>query len=141
MPHPKFATRPHDYGLKRFSFEYWVGSHPRLKPCNVFPDCVYTYGFWGIGNGNDSKSNSDSDSNWMSKLQQVPWISLDGFWHWSFTEWMCSMFHLSQYKFLYGMYPDTDSYIWIYYDTPLKVSFKNLYQSFFDWGCVVSRAD
>jgi hypothetical protein len=51
------------------------------------------------------------------------------------------MFHLSQYKFLYGMYPDTDSYIWIYYDTPLKVSFKNLYQSFFDWGCVVSRAD
>ena len=138
MPHPKFATRPHDYGLKRFSFEYWVGSHPRLKPCDVFPDRAYKYGFLGLGDGNanDNDSNSGSVSNWMPKLQQVPWISLDGFWHWSFTEWMCGRGRLSQYKFLYGMYPDTDSFIWIYYSKPLKVSFKNLY-SLFDRGCPV----
>mmetsp|Transcript_10499 Transcript_10499/g.11244 ORF Transcript_10499/g.11244 Transcript_10499/m.11244 type:complete len:445 (+) Transcript_10499:36-1370(+) len=158
MPHPKFADRPHDYGLKRFSFEHWIGSHPRLKPCDVFPHFSYKYGFLGIetltstentnsrswsdhgsykkGNNDGNNVNPTTYNDWKPELRQVPWISLDGFWHWSFTEWMCGRGRLSQYKFLYDMYPDADSFIWTYYKKPLKISFQNFY-SLFNRGCPV----
>ena len=48
MPHRNYVDRPYDYGLKRFSFEHWVGSHPKLKPCDVYPDSTYAYGFYNL---------------------------------------------------------------------------------------------
>jgi len=162
MPRPNFSERPYDYALKRFSFEHWVGSHPKLKPCDVFPDPAYKYGFLGLdtttttttmttprvsttadnnggyaGDGDAASTTSTrGDINWEPILRQVPWIPLDGFWHWSFTEWFCGRGRLAQYKFLYGMYPDADSFLWSYYDKPIKLPFKNLY-SLFDRGCPV----
>ncbi len=39
-----------NYGLRRYSSEYWVGSHPTLRPCDVFPDAEYLF-YWFYRNG------------------------------------------------------------------------------------------
>lgn len=157
MPHRNYVDRPYDYGLKRFSFEHWVGSHPKLKPCDVYPDSTYAYGFYNLdttattspvwekspamavdsdggGTSTGSTSSTSSDSGWKPILRRVPWIPLERFWHWSFNEWFCGRGRLAQYKFLYGVYPDPESFFWSYYETPVKAPFKNLY-SLMDRGC------
>jgi hypothetical protein len=157
MPRRKYFDRPSDYGLKRFSFEYWVGSHPKLKPCDVYPDSAYAYGFLNldttattipprvavrdssvdsIDSTSSSTSNTSSESGWKPILRRVPWIPLEIFWHWSFNEWFCGRGRLAQYKFLYGVYPDADSFLWSYYENPIKVPFKNFY-SLMDRGCPI----
>ena len=131
-PGRKYLERPYDYGLNRFSFEYWVGSHPALKPCDVYPNSEYAYGFANLDAS--EAAISAKESGWKPILRKVPWIPLERFWHWSFNEWFCGRGRLAQYKFLYGEYPDADSFFWPYYDKPVKKPFKNFY-SFLDRGC------
>jgi len=157
MPHRTYFERPWDYGLERFSFEHWVGSHPKLKPCDVYPDSAYAYGFLNLNitatsipprvvicdSGGDcidstssTASNTSSESGWKPILRRVPWIPLENFWNPSFNEWFCGRGRLAQYKFLYGMYPNADSFFWSYYEKPIKAPFKNFY-SLFDRGCPI----
>jgi len=117
MPNKKYyLDRPYDYGTKRYAFEYWVGSQPQLKPCDVYAEAEYTYGSLF----RNRTSISVMDRNWKPVLQKVPWLPIDWSWHWTFNEWHCGSGRLSQYKFLYGAYPDQDSYVWKLYEKPLK---------------------
>mmetsp|Transcript_11124 Transcript_11124/g.23028 ORF Transcript_11124/g.23028 Transcript_11124/m.23028 type:complete len:423 (-) Transcript_11124:111-1379(-) len=132
MPNQKYIVdRPHDYGTKRFAFEYWVGSHPQLKPCDVYPIQGYSYGYF-FRNGT---SIAVMGEDWEPLLQKAPWIPLVFFWDWSFCEWFCGRGRLSQYKFLYHEYPGEDSFVWKYYEKPLKTHIKHLFYSLFDKGC------
>lgn len=32
-------------GLDRYAYEHWIGSHPGVKPCDIYPDDSYAYGY------------------------------------------------------------------------------------------------
>ena len=123
------------YGLGRHSSEYWVGSHPTLKPCDVFPDPEYLVA-WHYRNGTVITNQTNTDG-WEPVRQKVPWmplqpevflqlqLPLDRFW----TEWFCGYGRLAQYKFLYGAYPDADSFIWKYYEKEYERCLKPIKKS------------
>jgi len=149
LPSTTYYERPHEYGIDRYSFEYWVGSHPKMKPCDVFSDSNYLYGFAYLPEIDATetsvappsrsvrRSSTFTRSNpWIPTLQRVPWMPVEKFWNWSFNEWFCGRGRLAQYKFLYDMYPDADSFVWSYYGKPFKKPFKNFY-SLLDRGCPV----
>lgn len=33
------------YGIDRFAYEHWIGSHPGVKPCDIYPDDSYKFGY------------------------------------------------------------------------------------------------
>jgi len=119
------------FGLGRFSSEYWVGSHPTLRPCDVFPDAEYSFShFYRNGTTIANLKNGG----WEPVRQKVPWIpfqpdqpmlGIGRIW----TEWFCGHGRLAQYKFLYGAYPDADSFIWKYYEKEYKLCPKPIKKS------------
>ena len=149
-----FAPRiPSDYGIGRYAYEHWIGSHPYLRPCDVYPNPQYTYGFLGLDltlADDDPDTITTTTTTWEPTLQRIPWenglLPLEKFWHYGFNDWFCGRAKLAQYNYLYGntststsstststtgsikypysIIPDPDSFIWKYYAKPLVLPFK-----------------
>jgi hypothetical protein len=103
-------------GLKRFSHEHWLGSHPSLQPCDVYPNPNYQNGYTNLPHPVYDK--------WKPRLQAAPWRSPQvGSTTTSFAkgDWFCGRARLVEFAFLYdNMRPPPDSFVWEYYGNATK---------------------
>ena len=105
-------------GRDRFSSEHWVGSHPRVQPCDIYRDENYTFGYLAL---------PDPSTPWMAKFMTAPRFGIDTFRENYLAlnpkhresiigEWFCGQARLWEYAFLYnGLQPDRDHFVWNYY--------------------------
>ena len=47
----KYAWNNSDKGYGRFFYEHWIHMHPTVRPCDVYPDAAFTYGYDNIPEG------------------------------------------------------------------------------------------
>jgi hypothetical protein len=101
-------------GTERYAMEHWLGSHPSILPCDVYPG-VYD---WAYGNLPDSKTP------WVPDLKTAPrfplnktTVSLPFLRTLKDPAWFCGPAKLLEYGFLYNdELPPPQSYIWTLYD-------------------------
>lgn len=93
-------------GSRRFAAEHWIHSHPSVKPCDLYTNTDFQWGY--------SELTSDSGTNHGDfVLQAAPRVS------WKATKVGCmNIFgmhlrhRLAEYKFLYGLLPDASWWGW-----------------------------
>ena len=112
VPKPTFQQIEDEYfvGLKRYASEHWVGSHPSVQPCDVFPG-EYLCGYHDLPDTNI----------WDPDLQSAPRYDV-GIFEKRAAEgnWFCGQARLLEFQFLYNARPPPDSFIWKFYDAPFK---------------------
>jgi hypothetical protein len=110
IPKPTFKQMYDGYpvGRERFAYEHWLGSHPHLKPCDVYPG-KYLHGYRDLP---DRKRKF-----WIPRLGPAPRWPLQMFLDISMLrgEWFCGQARLFEFEFLYGLQPKENSFIWSYY--------------------------
>lgn len=114
IPRPTFKqyTLEHPVGRQRFAYEHWVGSHPYLKPCDVYSR-RYTHGYRDL---------PSALYVWPPHLAQAPRFNMSSFLKVSMTrgEWYCGQARLLEYEYLYGLQPKPNHFLWKYYLEPYK---------------------
>jgi hypothetical protein len=129
------APRPSEYMIKkewlvssgRFALEHWIGSHPDIRPCDVYGG-NYIYGYQDL---------PDEPSSWEPKLQEAPWMPLGTYFK-TFASrnedykgrpsaylklvtsdltrnWLCGQARLLEFTLLYNKIPSVHSFFWSYY--------------------------
>jgi hypothetical protein len=102
----------YNVGCGRFAVEHWVGSHPSIRPCDVYPGNF----LWGYGNLPGSTDLWDPD------LQRAPRFPLPRFLSGPFApnkgSWYCGQGRLLEFQYLYGERPTEDSFVWFFYAEP-----------------------
>ena len=102
-------------GTKRFSSEHWIGSHPYLKPCDVYSG-KYLAGYSYLPQPTEL-------TNWKPDIQQAPRFDLGTFQKRSppSGEWYCGQTRLLEYTLLYGRLPvPSTSFLWSFFNQPFK---------------------
>jgi len=100
-------------GRYRYSFEHCIGSHPHLRPCDIYPR-KYTHGYRDL---------PSQETTWTAKLVTAPRFDIHTFLKISqlWGEWFCGQARLWEYAFLYnGLQPDPDHFVWKYYQDQYK---------------------
>jgi hypothetical protein len=102
-------TQSHNFaciGSHRFAAEHWIHSHPSVKPCDLYTDTSFQWGYQGLTNTSGTKEGD-------FQLQPAPRST------WNATVKGCMnlfgkhlMHRLAEYKFLYGILPDTSWWGW-----------------------------
>ena len=117
-PSNKQLYRKWPVGLSRYTSEHWVGSHPHIRPCDIYSEENYTFGHHAL---------PDLNTKWIAKLMTGPRFSMRTFRENFLTpnptytetitgEWFCGQARLWEYASLYnGLQPDRDHFVWNYY--------------------------
>jgi hypothetical protein len=113
-PRPSNAMIRAEYlvGLGRYSMEHWLGSHPDLRPCDVYDDGMYRNSYSYLPSKRDR---------WKPRLQEAPWSNADSYLKFiassdSPREWFCGQARLLEFALLYdNKAPSADSFFWSYY--------------------------
>jgi hypothetical protein len=114
VPRPTFQQIQDEYfvGIKRFSSEHWVGSHPFVQPCDVYPG-KYLSGYIDVPNPNTEE--------WTPDLQVAPRFPVSIFEKRSAKgSWFCGQSRLLEFQFLYGIRPPPTSFVWSFYTEAFK---------------------
>jgi hypothetical protein len=114
FPRPTFQQIQDEYfvGIKRFSSEHWVGSHPSVQPCDVYPG-KYLSGYIDVPNPNTEQ--------WTPDLQVAPRFPVSIFEKRSAKgSWFCGQARLLEFQFLYGLRPPPTSFVWSFYTEAFK---------------------
>ena len=101
-------------GLGRYAMEHWLGSHPSMQACDIYPG-VYEWNYGHL---------PDSETPWVPDLKTAPRVpfsetklSLPFLQNHRHKEWFCGPRRLLEYGFLYNNeLPPPQSYIWTMYD-------------------------
>ena len=97
-------------GVARYAMEHWLGSHPDLKPCDVFSQS--DPGTPKIG----YRAARLSVTALVPRLQ----VSMKGaFAEGGFQPWFMQEGKLYEYKALYSKVPDNSSWFYRYFNTPI----------------------
>jgi hypothetical protein len=114
LPRPTFAQVQHGYsvGTGRFAYEHWLGSHPHIRPCDVYP-MDYQFGY---------KKCPARYIIWKPDLQKAPRYDLSTFMKGTVDRgsWFCGQARLYEYRFLYRTSPPPSSFVWDYYHEAFK---------------------
>jgi hypothetical protein len=110
--HP--ISHPSHTGIGRYAMEHWLGSHPSMLPCDVYPG-VYDWKYLNL---------PDSKTPWVPDLKTAPrfplnktTVSLPFLRTRKDPVWFCGPAKLLEYGFLYNNeLPPPQSYIWTLYD-------------------------
>lgn len=106
IPKPTFQQYKDEYfvGRGRFAFEHWVGSHPSIRPCDVYPG-EYLCGYIDVPTLNDE---------WVPDLQPAPRFPVSLFQKRSPKDgtWFCGQGRLLEFQYLYQERPPEDSFLW-----------------------------
>eukprot|EP00553_Chaetoceros_curvisetus_P001197 CAMPEP_0204616214 /NCGR_PEP_ID=MMETSP0717-20131115/3513_1 /ASSEMBLY_ACC=CAM_ASM_000666 /TAXON_ID=230516 /ORGANISM="Chaetoceros curvisetus" /LENGTH=177 /DNA_ID=CAMNT_0051629375 /DNA_START=1 /DNA_END=531 /DNA_ORIENTATION=- len=112
--HYKLIEREYLIGTGRYAAEHWIGSHPDLKPCEVFPSkdfppIVYgrhirVRGFHSprLERIQETMNASIAEGFWNDNKVENPWLGKDG--------------KLYLYKSLYSKVPPDDSWFYTLWD-------------------------
>lgn len=99
--------RPSWIGTGRYSTEHWLGSHPELKPCDVFSqkNGIPTFSY------DNMKRKRVFASTVTAKLETAPGLSFKESWEHPYRlhPWYRKAGKLHEYKILYGKIPDRES--------------------------------
>jgi hypothetical protein len=116
IPRPTFLQIQNGYsvGTGRYSNEHWLGSHPYILPCDVYPN-DYQTGY---------KKCPSRYTTWTPDLQLAPRYDLSTFLQGTVdrSSWFCGQGRLLEYQLLYsrGTIPPPASFVWNYYTEPFK---------------------
>jgi hypothetical protein len=114
IPRPSFHQIQNGYsvGTGRFSNEHWLGTHPFLQPCDVYPN-DYQTGY---------KKCPSRHAMWTPNLQKSPRYDLATFMQGTVdrSSWFCGQGRLLEFQFLYHTKPPPESFVWAYYPEPFK---------------------
>jgi hypothetical protein len=109
VPRPTFQQYQDEYfvGRGRFALEHWIGSHPSVRPCDVYPG-DYLCGY------NDVPKSTNV---WTPKLLPAPRFPVSIFQKRSPRDgnWFCGQARLLEFQYLYGERPPADSFLWSFY--------------------------
>jgi hypothetical protein len=119
IPRPSPKSPAHVIGLGRFAMEHWLGSHPSMLPCDIYPG-VYEWGYDEL---------PDSETPWVPDLKTAPRVpfnnttkGLQYLKNHKNKEWFCGPARLLEYGFLYNNeLPPPQSYIWTMYDESNRI--------------------
>jgi hypothetical protein len=111
-PTPFQIRQQYMVGLKRYALEHWLGSHPWLQPCDVYPNARYLIAYSNLPKPFEK---------WTPKLQQAPWLPFQKFkGMFGKGDWFCGPARLLEFEFLYGLRPQPNSFLWSYYAEELR---------------------
>jgi hypothetical protein len=113
VPKPTFQQYQDEYfvGRNRFAMEHWLGSHPSVKPCDVYPG-EYLCGYIDLPKSTDV---------WNPSLQVAPRFPVSIFEKRSAKgSWFCGQARLLEFQYLYGERPPADSFVWSFYSEAFK---------------------
>jgi hypothetical protein len=119
IPGPSNQNPAYMMGTGRYAMEHWLGSHPSMLPCDVYPG-VYEWGYDDL---------PDSKTPWIPDLKAAPRLPLNKTMkaiyfhtHRGKEMWFCGPAKLLEYGFLYNdELPPPQSYIWTMYDESNRV--------------------
>ena len=74
-----FQTRNSCRGFGRYFFEYWVHSHPHVKPCDLYTNRNYVWGYYGVPNQNDWFDDDDKNQKTQKQIQLAPRFGFDDY--------------------------------------------------------------
>lgn len=113
IPKPTFQQYEDEYfvGRNRFAMEHWLGSHPSVKPCDVYPG-EYLCGYIDLPKSTDT---------WIPALEKAPRFPVSIFEKRSAKgSWFCGQARLLEFQHLYGERPPADSFVWTFYSEAFK---------------------
>jgi hypothetical protein len=115
--------------MGRFALEHWIGSHPDIRPRDVYGD-NYIYGYQALPH---------EDSRWEPNLREAPWMPLGTYFK-TFASsneaykgrpsaylklvtsssdltrnWFCGQARLLEFMMLYNKIPSVEHFFWSYY--------------------------
>jgi len=101
-------------GTSRYALEHWVGSHPSVRPCDLYSRADYFFGYANI---------PEASHMWIPDLLPAPRYkasSNTGFLSYAAGggNWQCGKGRLLEYRYLYGELPPKDSFVWSFYAEP-----------------------
>lgn len=113
IPKPTFQQYQDEYfvGRNRFAMEHWIGSHPQVTPCDVYPG-EYLCGYIDLPKSTDM---------WTPSLEVAPRFPVSLFEKRAAKgSWFCGQARLLEFQYLYGERPPEDSFIWNFYSEAFK---------------------
>ncbi|KAG7341598.1 hypothetical protein IV203_023551 [Nitzschia inconspicua] len=120
------SSKPSCIGFRRYAAEHWVHSHPSVKPCDLYTDTAFQWGYEGL---TDTSGTKDGDF----ELKAAPRLT------WNATDIGCMdnfgrqlKHRLAEYKFLYGILPDSSWWGWKLWREELQVLFNDTIPSIND---------
>ena len=119
VPKPTFQQYQDEYfvGRNRFAMEHWLGSHPSVIPCDVYPG-DYLCGYMDLPKSTDS---------WIPALKQAPRFPVSVFAKRAAQgSWFCGQARLLEFQFLYGERPPANSFVWSFYSEAFKTCLEPL---------------
>ena len=106
-------SRPSWIGTDRYATEHWLGSHPGLKPCEVFSpkDGIPTFSYDTL------KKKRVFAKKVTARLQTAPGMNFKEQWEHPYRlhPWYRKAGKLYEYKRLYGKKPDKNSWFYDYW--------------------------
>jgi hypothetical protein len=116
------------WGLDRFSVDFWLGSHPRLNPCDVSGNVTQNLSYWQSLPAQASENTTESPANRYSLVVEAPTHDGSPF-HFDPTRYQdvhqrhryrmrevtFLAGHLLRWYHLYGVPPDSNSRIWSWF--------------------------
>jgi hypothetical protein len=113
-PKPTFQQYQDEYfvGRGRFALEHWIGSHPSIRPCDVYPG-EYLCGYIDI---------PPSTHDWIPDMQPAPRFPVSIFQKRSPRDgtWFCGQARLLEFQYLYGERPPEHSFLWSFYSESFR---------------------
>jgi len=108
------TERPSWIGMGHYAMEHWLGSHPGLKPCDVFSpkDGVPTFGY-------DDLDEKNVYANKLTpKLETAPGLTFKEQWDqkYGLHPWYRRGGRRYEYNYLYGGQPDKSSWFLKYWN-------------------------
>jgi hypothetical protein len=113
IPRPTFQQFQDEYfvGRQRFAFEHWIGSHPSVQPCDIYPG-KYLCGYIDLPH---------SSEEWKADLQPAPRFPVSEFQKRAAKgNWFCGQARLLEFEWLYHQGPPSSSFVWSFYNEAFK---------------------
>jgi hypothetical protein len=122
---PYGADLPELWGLDRFSVDFWLGSHPKLNPCDVSGNVAHNLSYW---HGLTVAAASAGKERHYGPVVEAPTHDGSPF-HFNVSRYKATLSddsirmrevsflagHLARYNHLYGSVPASNSRVWSFF--------------------------
>ncbi|KAG7341596.1 hypothetical protein IV203_023549 [Nitzschia inconspicua] len=113
-------------GSGRYAAEHWIHSHPSVKPCDLYTDATYQWGYEGL-TGTSGANEGDFE---LKAAPRLPWSATETGFMGEFGKHL--KHRLAEYKFPYGILPDSSWWGWKLWREEFRVLFNDTIPSIND---------